>query len=327
VANPGHLRVVRRGAKSIRRWRDTHSVRLDLAGADLGGADLSFTDLSGANLREADLREANLREADLSAANLLRANLNGAHLSWAHLSRALLDGADLTRSYCDGTIFAEVDLSTVKGLETVLHHSPSTVGVDTLYLSKGKIPAEFLRGCGVPDGVIAYLPSLFDAERAALYYSCFISYSHKDEKFAHRLYSRMRDEHLRVWYAPADMGGGKKIYEEIERAILAFDKLLLVLSENSMSSDWVKTEIYKARQREIKENRRVLFPIRLVNFDAIRKWECFDTDTGKDLAREIREYFIPDFSLWPTDFGAGFARLLNDLRAEAPAVAKAPSMG
>jgi len=25
---------------------------------------------------------------------------------------------------------------------------------------------------------------------------------------------------------------------------------------------------------------------------------CFDADTGKDSAREIREYFIPDFSNW-----------------------------
>ena len=38
--------------------------------------------------------------------------------------------------------------------------------------------------------------------------------------------------------------------------------------------------------------------VRLVPFEAIRAWECFDADTGKDAAREIREYFIPDFSNW-----------------------------
>jgi hypothetical protein len=28
----------------------------------------------------------------------------------------------------------------------------------------------------------------------------------------------------------------------------------------------------------------------------VREWRCFDGDTGKDSAREIREYFIPNFS-------------------------------
>ena len=52
-----------------------------------------------------------------------------------------------------------------------------------------------------------------------------------------------------------------------------------------------------ARQK-LSENRRKLFPIRLVDFDAIQAWECFDADLGEDLAVEIREYFIPDFSNW-----------------------------
>ena len=44
-----------------------------------------------------------------------------------------------------------------------------------------------------------------------------------------------------------------------------------------------KTEIRKARNAELKEQRRKLFPIRLVDFDTICDWECFDADTGKDL--------------------------------------------
>ena len=40
----------------------------------------------------------------------------------------------------------------------------------------------------------------------------------------------------------------------------------------------------------------MLFPVRLVGFEVLRDWECFDGDTGKDSAREIREYFIPDLS-------------------------------
>jgi hypothetical protein len=273
----------------------------DLTRANLGLADLREADLRGANLREANLRGAKLRHAELEGAdprgaklryaelnradlrlpNLRGAQLNGADLRGAHLrgadlkatnlSRTLLDGADLSGSCCGETLLVEVDLSGVTGLETVRHRSPSTLGIETLYRSKGKIPAEFLRGCRRtrwPNHT--YLPSLIGAEEAALYYSCFISSSHKDEELTQRLYSRMREEHLRVWYAPADMKAGEKIHEQVDRAILRFDKLLLVLSENSMGSEWVKTEIYKARQREIKENHRKLFPIRLVHYDEIR---------------------------------------------------------
>lgn len=84
------------------------------------------------------------------------------------------------------------------------------------------------------------------------------------------------------------------------------------------------TEIRRARKVEREENRRKLFPIRLVDFDAIQKWECFDADSGKDLAVEMREYFIPDFSNWKDHdaFETTFDKLLRDLKAqEQPQVA------
>jgi hypothetical protein len=127
----------------------------------------------------------------------------------------------------------------------------------------------------------------------------------------------MRDEKLRVWFAPEDIKGGEKLHEQIERAIQLHDRLLIVLSDHSMQSEWVMTELRKARKQEIKQNRRKLFPIRLVDFETIRDWECPDGDSGKDLAVELREYFIPDFSNWKDhdSFESGFQRLLNDLRS------------
>jgi hypothetical protein len=91
-----------------------------------------------------------------------------------------------------------------------------------------------------------------------------------------------------------------------------------------MGSEWVITEIRKARKAERLEKKRKLFPIRLVDFEAIRAWECFDADGGKDLAVEIREYFIPDFSNWKDHdvFEAGFVRLLKDMKAEGTHAAK-----
>jgi hypothetical protein len=115
------------------------------------------------------------------------------------------------------------------------------------------------------------------------------------------------------------MRAGKKMHHQIDEAIRLHDKLLVVLSDASIGSDWVATEIYKARRREVEEGKRVLFPIRLVDYQRIKAWACFDADTGRDMAREIREYFIPDFSGWKDNdsFETAIDRLLDDLKKSA----------
>lgn len=147
-------------------------------------------------------------------------------------------------------------------------------------------------------------------------YSCFISYSSFDEDFTKKLYSRLRDKQIRVWFAPEDIKGGRKINEQLDEAIQEYDKLVLILSEHSIQSEWVMTEIRKGRKLERKTGRRKLFPIRLVDMNILREWECLDVDTGRDLAVEVREYFIPDFSGWKDNniFENAFARLLRDLQ-------------
>ena len=49
----------------------------------------------------------------------------------------------------------------------------------------------------------------------------------------------------------------------------------------------------------------------------MKDWECFDADLGKDLAVEVREYFVPDFSKWRDhdSYQQAFDRLLRDLKA------------
>jgi uncharacterized protein YjbI with pentapeptide repeats len=327
----------------------------DLREADLGGAYVRDADLHGANLSEADLRSADFNGAKLFAANLSRANLSGANLGGADLSDADLrnaglsgaelgvanltgtdlTGADLsgaalwstnlsgarlrfasfTGANASGTNFTDVDLSSAKGLETIEHAGPSSVGIDTIYKSRGKIPEAFLRGCGVPDEFIAYIGSMVG--RPIEFYSCFISYSSKDQEFAERIHADLQAKGVRCWYAPEEMKGGRKLHEQIDEAIRLHDKLLLILSEHSMSSHWVKTEIANAREREEREGKQLLFPITLVPFEAIKQWKLFDADIGIDSGREIREYFIPDFSNWKEhdSYQTAFQRLVKDLKA------------
>ncbi|APW61893.1 toll/interleukin-1 receptor domain-containing protein [Paludisphaera borealis] len=346
------LRLLTGGEEGVRKWNEHRQVggeipslvgadlreadlrranlfRADLSRADLVGANLRVASLMGANLRRTDLREAyltgaDLRGADLRWASLSRANLVEAHLVGANLSRAHLVGADLNRAFFQGSIcrstnFANLDLSEAQGLDETVHHGPSSVGVDTLFASKGRIPEAFLKGCGVPEALIVQLPSLIGSMNPIQFYSCFISHSSADKEFARRLHSRMVQENLRVWFDEVDMRSGKKIHEQIDEAIRLYDRLLLVLSPNSMNSEWVKTELRKAFKIEKREGKRKLFPVGLAPYSAMRDWECFDADHGKDLAVEVREYFIPDFSNWKDHdaFEAQFGRLLRDLKSEA----------
>ena len=89
-----------------------------------------------------------------------------------------------------------------------------------------------------PEIFIHYMPSLI-APGAIQFFSCFISYSTKDQEFADRLDADLQNKGVRCWFAPHDVQGGKKLHEQIDEAIRRYERLLLILSPNSMSSKWV----------------------------------------------------------------------------------------
>ena len=219
-------------------------IGADLRGANLNGADLNWADLSYAKLSGAHLNVANLRSTDL-----IRADLHDAELGYAYLGGANLHGADLRGANLGWTTFAANDLSHTRGLESVMHIGPSTVGVDTLVKSKGAIPECFLRGCGVPQALIDHLPSLIASMQPIQFYSCFISHSSTDKAFTRKLHERLRAEGVNVYYAEESMRGGRRVDIQIEQAIRGCDRLLLVLSEQSMQSPWVRREIECAREK------------------------------------------------------------------------------
>jgi uncharacterized protein YjbI with pentapeptide repeats len=292
--------------------RDANFLGADLSEARLMGADLSRARLIGAHLVGADLVGADLCEADLSRAHLIRAHFSMADLdfmviSLADLGVAGLGVADFTGARVGGTVFGDLDLSLVKGLETVRHSGPSIIGIDTIYKSHGKIPEAFLRGCGVPDNFIEYVGSL--TGKAFEYYSCFISYSTKDESFAQRLHNDLQGQGVRCWFAPEDMKIGDKIRDRIDQSIRIHDKLMIVLSEHSINSSWVEAEVETALEEEDKRKQTVLFPIRLD--EAVMQ-------TGQAWAAHIRRTrHIGDFTEWEhhPSYQQAFTRLLRDLKA------------
>ena len=165
------------------------AARLDVAnllGANLEKAELLLSSLRRSNLEHARLFRADLVYADLNGAKLSAANFQEANLLSANLSGTELIDTDLTGCAIGGTNFGNVDLSRVKGLEMINHIQPSSVGIETVYLSSGKIPEVFARGAGLPENFIAFMHSL--AGKALEFYSCFISHSAKDSEFVERLF-------------------------------------------------------------------------------------------------------------------------------------------
>ena len=348
MANQEHLDILKQGVEVWNKWRENNKIVMpdlntanlvnedlhfyelyltklngaDLSGANLVGANLNGSILNSANLIGATLIAANLDGIDLQNANLLSAKLVDASITDANLDCANLSEADLrqtnfhstefnqtdlSRARTGWTIFADVDLSTVIGLDTIHHVGPSSVSIDTIYKSKGNIPEVFLRGCGLPDEFIDYIPSL--TGKGIEYYSCFISYSHRDDDFAKRLHNDLQAKGVRCWFALHDMKIGDKIRTTIDDSIRLHDKLLLILSEHSVQSDWVEHEVEHALDLEKKRKNPSLFPVRID--DAI-----MDSTTGW-AGNVKRQRHIGDFTQWKQHdtYQAAFDRLLRDLKA------------
>jgi uncharacterized protein YjbI with pentapeptide repeats len=333
MAKKEQLAVLKQGVRAWNEWRIKNNPVIDLSGASLSGIDLSsrdiFTQLEmfHADLSESDFSKADLDGACLVNADLTNCNFQGASLAGCEMWGATLDGAnlrdtllydtdfteaslagtDFSNSVMNGTRFGGVDLGVAKGLGAIRHEGPCRIDVDTFYLSQGNIPESFLAGAGTPDNFIAYVKSL--VTDPIEYYSCFISYSSKDQKFADLLHSQMRNKQLRVWLATEDLKIGDRFRSTIDEAIRLYDKLLLVLSKDSVDSPWVEAEVEAAFEKERKQKRTVLFPIRL---------DDTGMKTTQAWAAEIRRTrHIGDFTHWKKhdQFEKVFARLLRDLKA------------
>jgi hypothetical protein len=293
--------VLSRAVLVASEFVDANLNKADLKEADLSWADLSWTDLSEADLNGVNLHEARLRGADFTLADLRFANLSGANLSGANLREA-----NLSRAILRETIFANIDMRKTSGLGECRHVGPSLIDFRTLSVSEN-LPISFLRGCGLPNNLIDYLPSLNGEART--YYSCFISYSSKDQVFADRLHADLQSNGVRCWFAPHDLPIDAKTWDAIDEAIRLREKLLLILSKASIASEWVEDEVNKAYSEERARKEIVLFPIRVDNTLM---------STAEPWAVKLRDQRnIGDFMHWkkPAEYQRSLERLLRDLKA------------
>ncbi len=263
-------------------------VRVDLCETDLTRADFRWAYLIGSDLRKADLTQADLRWAHLSESNLSEAHLVKANLIKASIIKTNLHHTDFMHALMAWTHFSDVDLSLTKELYEAQHYGPSSIGIDTIMRSDGKIPESFLREAGVSDNIIQNMALL--TEKGPSHQSCFISHSEKDIEFAEKLYTDLQNNGVRCWFASEDMKIGKKTWDSIYHYIRMRDKILLILSEDSITSDWVEEEVNAALSEENKRKKPIFLPLRVDDavLDSDQAWAEYINKTRN----------ICDFSGW-----------------------------
>ncbi len=327
ILSKANLSGANLGKVNLRGAALIHTI---LFGADLHEADLSEADLTWATLSEANLRSANLskvhlndgmmvstdlRETRLDHAELIMATLRDVDLSGAVLNETKLMAAQLIRVVANETMFerawfgntviADCDMSGAIGLDNVFHTGPSSIGVDTIYKSLGRIPESFLRGAGIPESLVSYIGSLVG--QPLEFFSCFMSYSDGDIEFVERLYTDLKAKEVRCWLFREDAKWGEKVWGEIDRSIKLYDKLVVVCSENSLKSVPVIREIERALQKEDREKRNVLFPIRIDDY-------LFD-EWKHERKADVVSKVVGDFRGWKDHdkYSYAFGKLLSAL--------------
>ena len=282
-----------------------------LVDGTLHGAILDRVNWRRADLSGADFAGASLNRSDLSGTDLTGANLAGSDLTAADLSGANLQDADLTESIVAFTLFTNIDISGIKGLASVRYEGPNSIGVEVLYESKGKIPNIFLRGSGIPENLISFLPSLTGS--AIQFYSCFISYSHADKSFARRVHDILQSRGIRCWLDEHQIKPGQDIYEEVDRGIKLWDKVILCMSQHSLTSWWVDNELDEIfnKERQLRKERgyRVTALIAL-DLDGY----LFSPEYQSGKKQQIHSRLAADFKGWEHD-NALFERQLEKVIA------------
>ena len=211
----------------------------DLSYASLSYADLEHADLSGANLTGTDLSWANLSNADLRGAtltstSLTMTNLSGADLRGARIVKSDFDSSILHLAMAGGTLFANCDLRSVIGLDSMLHGAPSTIALDTLARSGGRIPRVFLEGAGVAEPLIA-AQDVLKAERRT-YPTVLLIGSMAESELAERLCQDLSEAHIPAWALYADDEDALNTGETSLDHTVYYDRLALLCTDASLEN-------------------------------------------------------------------------------------------
>lgn len=158
----------------------------------------------------------------------------------------------------------------------------------------------------------------------------FISYSQKDSQFVDKLARQLVLLKHNVWMDRWELKVGDSLTGKVESALTSSSAVIVIISKNSVESDWVKRELNAVLVREIEEKRSLLLPCRVDDcqiplFLRDKLYADFSKDPDKALrdldaalstvsnpfqARAEEPDFISDWAIdWLTEDGNEIIRL------------------
>jgi hypothetical protein len=123
----------------------------------------------------------------------------------------------------------------------------------------------------------------------------FVSYSFQDSNTVENIRKGLEEKGIKTWVSESQIKGGGLIVEEIESAMAQSDIVLLVLSNKSIRSNWVKLEMQTAIMMEMEG---------LLNVIPLKIDDC-------DVPLLLRSKLVVDLS---EDFDTGLVRLSEAIR-------------
>lgn len=88
----------------------------------------------------------------------------------------------------------------------------------------------------------------------------FISYSRNDVAFVDELARALVIRRHHIWLDRWEMNVGDSLISKIQNALTESDAILIVLSKNSVASEWCKKELNSGLMRELEEKKVIVLP-------------------------------------------------------------------
>ena len=108
--------------------------------------------------------------------------------------------------------------------------------------------------------------------------SVFISYSHKDRDLVDNICQALKEYDIDISLDIKDIGAGDSISRKVEEGIIKADYFLLVLSENSIKSQWVDIEYRAALNLSLRENKRIIPIVTDINDEQLLQFSVIIAD-------------------------------------------------
>lgn len=125
-------------------------------------------------------------------------------------------------------------------------------------------------------------------------HQCFISYSHQDQTFVSGLVSWLREAGITVWHDSSSLRVGEKVASALPEQVATCRGMLLIASEHSLSSKWVKPEIQTALSENLENEAFAITILRIDGVDIAERFPALKQFKWIDVSPDPKGWSVGD---------------------------------